>query len=343
MKKTLLLLLSLVSALNMSAKVIELDFTKAGEAWGIPTEKTKDAGTFTDAASGVSVTLTAPDAYYFSAGNSVVIIGKQGATLTFSAFDFAVGAIEIVGGASASTAVKQNIFVGDDAVSSMTTGAKVTEETPSNIYLIDAAHQAAGTIYTLKVLSTHNTQISTIKIYDVESAPQVEVPTYTPVGAGTLEKPYTLADVKGFQNMSNCPTTPVWVKGVIGGHIADTMTGEFGVPASAEESSASNMALGTAEDYISVQLPSGGVRAALNLADNFENLGKEVYILGLIDKYCGVAGVKSVSDYSWDGQTTGIRTAITVPAAKAHTFDLQGRKTRATRGLFIQGGAVIMK
>ncbi len=43
------------------------------------------------------------------------------------------------------------------------------------------------------------------------------------------------------------------------------------------------------------------VRAALNLKDNPGNLGKEVWIYGDIMKYFSVAGVKNVSDYSFDG------------------------------------------
>lgn len=53
---------------------------------------------------------------------------------------------------------------------------------------------------------------------------------------------------------------------------------------------------------ISVQLPSGPVRQALNLGV-IENKGKEVTILGTIGaKYCSVYGVKGVSAYVWGNQ-----------------------------------------
>ncbi|MBQ0141942.1 MAG: chitobiase/beta-hexosaminidase C-terminal domain-containing protein [Prevotellaceae bacterium] len=42
------------------------------------------------------------------------------------------------------------------------------------------------------------------------------------------------------------------------------------------------------------------VRAALNLKDNPGNLGKEVWFCGDIQKYFSVAGVKTVTDYSFD-------------------------------------------
>lgn len=51
---------------------------------------------------------------------------------------------------------------------------------------------------------------------------------------------------------------------------------------------------------ISVQLPSGAVRNALNLKDHPENLGVQVTIKGTTgSKYCGVYGVRSVSAYNF--------------------------------------------
>lgn len=51
------------------------------------------------------------------------------------------------------------------------------------------------------------------------------------------------------------------------------------------------------EKCIPVQLPSGEVRNALNLAENPENLGKEATLTGNIEKYFGVPGFKSVTAY----------------------------------------------
>ena len=48
-----------------------------------------------------------------------------------------------------------------------------------------------------------------------------------------------------------------------------------------------------------MQLPSGAVRSALNLAGNPGNLGKQVTLKGNIEKYFGVAGFKSTSAYTW--------------------------------------------
>lgn len=63
--------------------------------------------------------------------------------------------------------------------------------------------------------------------------------------------------------------------------------------ASPEETNMSNC--------IPVQLPSGAVRAALNLLENPENYKKQVKLTGSIEKYFSVAGLKSVSAYEFVG------------------------------------------
>ena len=54
---------------------------------------------------------------------------------------------------------------------------------------------------------------------------------------------------------------------------------------------------------LAVQLPSGKVRDALNLVDNPDNYKKFVTLTGSLEKYFGVAGLKSVSKYVIDGVT----------------------------------------
>ena len=54
---------------------------------------------------------------------------------------------------------------------------------------------------------------------------------------------------------------------------------------------------------LAVQLPSGAVRDALNLVDNPGNYKKFVTLTGSLEKYFGVAGLKSVSKYVIDGVT----------------------------------------
>jgi hypothetical protein len=97
------------------------------------------------------------------------MLGKSGSTLTFPAFPFNVSTIKVHGTSGASTAVTQNIFVGYEAVRTTTTGAKDV----INVYDIDAAYQAAGNIYVLKVTSNANTQISKIEVFGNETTPAV--------------------------------------------------------------------------------------------------------------------------------------------------------------------------
>lgn len=59
------------------------------------------------------------------------------------------------------------------------------------------------------------------------------------------------------------------------------------------------------EKCLVIQLPSGDVRSALNLKDHPENLGKEVTLLGSLEKYFGTYGLKSVSEYTLDGEGGG--------------------------------------
>ncbi len=136
-----------------------LDFS--ANAWGLPEGSgngATDTQTFTSG--DYTITLTAPDKYYYNATSKVLMLGKKGATLTLPAFDFAVSSIEVVGAEKASAAVVQNFYVGETAVSASTTGAQTT-----NKYEIAADYQAAGNQYTLKVESAHNTQITKIVIY----------------------------------------------------------------------------------------------------------------------------------------------------------------------------------
>lgn len=101
----------------------------------------------------------------------------------------------------------------------------------------------------------------------------------------------------------------VWVTGYIVGwintDISNVMKAEVAmttVPATV----ATNMLMAADpketdwEKMVTVQLPSGKVRNALNLKDHPENLGVEVTIKGTTgSKYCGAYGVRSVSDYNF--------------------------------------------
>ena len=157
--------------LNISAQEVTLDFTitdpadETGKtsAWGFPASsanKTVDEKPFTYDGWTVKVAGSTGEGYYWHNKDHYLLFGKQGAYLTLPAFNFDVERIDVEGNSAASAGTKQNIFVGDEAVSTETTGAQGT-----NYFTIAEGKQAAGTIYTIKVTSKHNNQIKTIKIW----------------------------------------------------------------------------------------------------------------------------------------------------------------------------------
>ena len=151
---------------------VTLDFTTQAN-WNIPTSGTNTAeGTFTDGT--YSIKLAAATNYKLN--NGYLILGKKDSYLELPAFSFDVDYITVEGTGGATAEVKQNIFVGETAVSTETTGAKNV----TNKYAIASAYQAAGNVYTLKITSNHNTQISKINIYKKVSADDVNQPVITP-------------------------------------------------------------------------------------------------------------------------------------------------------------------
>lgn len=124
------------------------DFTKSG--WSV------SDGTLTDG----TVSFTGQGGANFKMNSGYFMMGKSGAYINFPTYSYPVTKIVVTGNSGASASVKQNIFVGDTAVSTETTGA-----TGANTYSIASGYQAAGTIYTLKVTSSHNTQITKIEVF----------------------------------------------------------------------------------------------------------------------------------------------------------------------------------
>lgn len=161
----------------ISAQEVTLDFTDNSK-WKLPegsSKKLKESKEFSNGT--YTVVLTAASSGYYFNTDGYLMLGKQNATLTLPKFDFAVSKIEVIGHAGASASVLQNIFVGNVAVSTETKGAALdtgnpqsTGDAKTNTYEINAAYQAAGNQYTLKVTSKHNTQITKILIYKQEGA-----------------------------------------------------------------------------------------------------------------------------------------------------------------------------
>lgn len=183
---------------NVMAQDVTLDFTLETEegskqsVWGFPASsknKQVEEQSFTYNGYTVKVAGSEGNGYYWHDKDHYLLFGKQGAYVTLPAFDFDVSKIEVEGNSGASASTKQNIFVGDEAISTETTGAKGT-----NTYEIAEAYQAAGNVYTIKVTSNHNDQIKTIKIYKKGDTPVVTIkePEFSVAGGLYLE-PQTVA------------------------------------------------------------------------------------------------------------------------------------------------------
>lgn len=140
-------------------------FNSEGNDWGFPTDKTVGEASFTYDDYTIKLQGTEGNGYKYDVGQKCLLFGKQGACLTLPAFSFPVIKIDVFGNEKASQYVTQNIFVGEDAVSTETEGAHKT-----NTYEIASDYQEAGNIYTLKVTSGHNTQVAQIIVYKGEES-----------------------------------------------------------------------------------------------------------------------------------------------------------------------------
>lgn len=192
-----------------------------------------------------------------------------------------------------------------------------------------------GFKYVSTTTSAGTWEIKEFALTDGEEDPNVK---------GGENNPYTVEEIMAFDpdNAESLPATKVWVKG----YIAGCVNTEKGNELSTGDAVASNLALsstGVVTSVIPVQLPTGAVRTALNVADNAGNVGKEVLVYGNIQKYCGVAGVKNTSDYKFTGNSTEIDTGIqnlTIDTnANAPMYNLKGERVDANyRGVVIKGG-----
>lgn len=123
-------------------------------------------------------------------------------------------------------------------------------------------------------------------------------------GSGTKDAPYSVTAAKNAYVEGS--TKAAWVVGYIVGGV-DGMSITDNAVFSASTATASNVLISdnpnatSVSECIPVQLPAGAVRTALNLVDNPGNLGKKVKMNGSIEKYFGVAGFKSVTEYEIEG------------------------------------------
>jgi len=195
-----------IIGMNVSAQEVTLDFTSADNPWNLPTDYDKTEKSYMNG--NVVITFNASTTgHKINTKDGYLIFGKEGATLTMTGFRFDVERIDIIGRSGASGSVKQNIFVGEEAVSTETTGA-----TGTNIYKIAESHQGAGNVYTLKVLSAHNTQITKILIWKKGTAGDAPEPTHI---ENTEETAYTVAKAFELIDAGEALSETVFVKGIV--------------------------------------------------------------------------------------------------------------------------------
>ena len=140
----------------------------------------------------------------------------------------------------------------------------------------------------------------------------VEATVLETVGDGSKENPFSVADVVKLNN--GIGNDKYWVMGYIVGSAANGGV-IAGTPA------ATNLAIGDAADQTEgvapVELPSGDIRAALNIVDNEENVGKLVKVHGQLLSYFLFTGVKAVDEFEFVSDPTAIsNTAVEGKAVK---------------------------
>ena len=121
-------------------------------------------------------------------------------------------------------------------------------------------------------------------------------------GDGTEAAPYSVTQV-----LNGSASGTAWVSGYIVGWI-DGKSIFDGAKFDAAATIETNVLIAATpnetnvDNCIPVQLPSGSVRSGVNLKSHPENFGKLLTINASIEKYFGVNGLKSATDYKLDGE-----------------------------------------
>ena len=216
-----------------------------------------------------SITMNGAGSANFKFNTGYFMMGKNGAYLTLPTFDFDVEKIVLTGRAAASTSTGMNIYVGEKAVSTATTGC-----TGTNTYEIASDYQSAGNAYTIKVTSSHNAQITKIEVYEVSSDPGTETDPNAP---GTETTPYTVAQARAAID-AGTGVTGVYATGIVS-KIVTPYNEKFG------NISYNISADGTTEgDQLEAYRGFGKEGAWFTSADDIQ-VGDEVVIYGNLTKY----------------------------------------------------------
>ena len=188
----------------------------------------------------------------------------------------------------------------DDAVTAKfvtdSDGAVTYESSDESVATVDASGKitlvgAGKAVITAKTAETDAFQASSA---------QLSIKVVILEGDGTKENPYTMADVNLLFDPDQA-SEPVWVTGYITG----CLNGAVSKPAWTADSEnivKTNFILSDKEstedvnDCVPVELPKGEIRDAYNLEDHPEFFGQKAMVYGVITKYFGIAGVKTVTE-----------------------------------------------
>ena len=168
------------------------------------------------------------------------------------------------------------------------------------------------------------------------NTPTPPTPPTDLVGDGTEDNPYTVDDVLALNNTSKGPH---YVKGFIIGQVNGASIKE-GLDTEAPFVGSTNSdgsiatqgtnlmiasVAGETTKIVAVQLPKNELRDAFNLVENPDMLGKEILIHGSLEKYFGVAGIKSPTSIELIGGDNGnIVNVKGLPYADAYYVEEDG-------------------
>lgn len=350
--------------LNVKAAIYKVEFDFTTNNWGLPTGYNKGEASYTNEA-GYTITFGISSSGHKIMGSDSdcnLIFGKEDATLSLPAFPFAVSKIKVFGKKGASGKVTQNIFVGNEAVSTETTNA-----TEDHIYEIAEAFQAVGNIYTLKVTNANNTQITKIVVYakDETIAGAINIATEEGFGTFYTDKNYVLPQgltAFGYTSIDGNNTLTKSVEYVAGDIVpANTAVVVKGAKGSynyynteevATKAIEKNLLKGVTTDT-KIEAASGVKRYILTRADDgilaFYRTNSGNINVKANRAYLEVPTAMAVASFSLEGTATGINNVVTT-AAKQGIYTISGVRLNATttKGLpagiyIVDGKKVIVK
>lgn len=345
--------------LNVKAGIYKVVFDFTTNNWNLPTSYVKDKASYTNEA-GYTITFgKSGNGHRFNKSDTAepipfLIFGKKDATLSLPAFPFAVSKIKIFGNANASGRVQQNIFVGEEAVSTETKSAK-----EDHVYEIADAYQAAGNIYTIKVTNDNNTRISKIVVYAKNEILAGSINIATEEGYGTFytDKNYVLpqgltafayTSVNGDNSLNKSEeyvagdivpaNTAVVVKGAKGSY------NYYNTEEAATKTIEKKLLKGVTTDT-RIEATSGVKRYILTRADDgilaFYRTNTGNINVKANRAYLEVPTAMAVASFSLEGSATGINNIVTT-AAKQGIYTIFGVRLNATTTKELPAGIYIV-